>query len=141
MLDTEALRCQIMGLKPGDFKSQPKDDAFTEDIGDKDLVAWASVWNSMTEVTRRSETDSKAHIQALFRYGLSNKHTSWYYSFCRGRGNWVQDSCTWHCPVCNECNDWREWHCEKCKKCTDGVSIPCEGCGGVSDSYEFAHMG
>lgn len=93
------------------------------------------------------EKDLPEHINKLLRYGLFNDPENvgeYYYSFCRGTsrydpngsiGTWEQDSCTWHCPVCKECNDWREWHCGKCKKCTYGVSIPCEGCGGVSEMF------
>ena len=51
----------------------------------------------------------------------------YWYSFCWN--DIVQDSCTWHCEICNECRDWREWHCENCNKCTYGVSLPCQHCG------------
>jgi hypothetical protein len=51
----------------------------------------------------------------------------YWYSFCWGEV--VQDSCTWHCDVCNECRDWREWHCKRCNKCTYGVTLPCQHCG------------
>jgi len=60
----------------------------------------------------------------------------YWYSFC-----WrsvVQDSCTWHCEICNQCRDWREWHCENCDKCTYGITLPCEHCGndsGMSDWF------
>ncbi|KAI1735407.1 hypothetical protein F4680DRAFT_435768 [Xylaria scruposa] len=56
-----------------------------------------------------------------------------------GGGHWEQVSCTWHCPTCRECNDWRVWHCATCNKCTYGVSIPCSGCDGVSDTYHGSH--
>lgn len=52
---------------------------------------------------------------------------SWY-SFCSHAV--VQDSCTWHCPECGACRDWREWHCPRCDRCTYGVTMPCDNCGG-----------
>ena len=59
------------------------------------------------------------------------KNDDWYYSFCHECV--VQDNCTWHCMVCNECQDWRVWHCDRCNKCTYGQSLKCEhGCGGQS---------
>ncbi len=60
---------------------------------------------------------------------------SYWYSFC-----WdtiVEDSCTWHCEICNECRDWREWHCERCNKCTYGVTLPCEHCGAEGPMADF----
>ena len=52
---------------------------------------------------------------------------TYWYSFC-----WksvVQNSHTWHCKVCGQCQDWRVWHCENCNRCTYGTSLPCEYCG------------
>ncbi|KAI0550717.1 hypothetical protein F4679DRAFT_201800 [Xylaria curta] len=96
----------------------------------------------------------------LLRMGLLKDGCYFFFSFCRGGGgwggwgarrsrdldikleqlvlgggSWEQTDCTWHCPMCRECNDWRNWHCVTCNKCTYGVSIPCSGCGGVSSSY------
>ena len=65
--------------------------------------------------------------QLLKDYACQGCGEVYWYSFC-----WedvVQDSCTWHCEVCNECRDWREWHCERCNKCTYGVTLPCQHCG------------
>ncbi|TRX89332.1 hypothetical protein FHL15_009769 [Xylaria flabelliformis] len=39
-----------------------------------------------------------------------------------GGGRWEQVDSTWHCPICRECNDWRDWHCATCNKCTYGSS-------------------
>ncbi|KAI1145388.1 hypothetical protein F4825DRAFT_444005 [Nemania diffusa] len=79
--------------------------------------------------------------RALLRMGLiQDGMYEYFFSFCRGGGGgdwdmggfgarkwghrdtgrserpilsgvWVQTDCTWHCPTCRECNDWREWHC------------------------------
>ena len=60
-------------------------------------------------------------------YTCPGCNETYWYSFC-----WeevVQDSCSWHCEICNECRDWREWHCEQCNRCTYGVTFPCEHCG------------
>lgn len=68
----------------------------------------------------------------VLRKGLSQgDKDGHFYSFCRDV--WEEHTCTWHCPVDKECNDWREWHCGTGKKCTYGVFIPCEGCGGISE--------
>jgi hypothetical protein len=56
----------------------------------------------------------------------SGHECGYFYSFCR-RGM-EQESCTWHCRKCRQCQDWREWHCKTCNKCQYGVSIPCEKC-------------
>lgn len=127
----------LMGTPEGDMDSMPKGDAF-QDGFDLYLQEWAAAWKDM------SADNKPAHIRKLILYGLFNPcegdglpetgaWRSYYYSFCRKY--WEQDSCTWHCKVCKECNDWREWHCKECKQCTYGISIPCEGCGGVSSSY------
>lgn len=82
-----------------------------------------------------SETDMPAHKNELLERGLFEDAAGsrWFYSFCRS--GWTESHCTWHCPTCKECNDWREWHCKQCDRCTYGISIPCENCGGVSDMY------
>jgi len=51
----------------------------------------------------------------------------YWYSFCWATV--VQDSCSWHCKICGQCQDWRVWHCENCHRCTYGLSLPCEHCG------------
>ncbi|KAK4493581.1 hypothetical protein PRZ48_015248 [Zasmidium cellare] len=88
------------------------------------------------------EADMEEHYNKLLRYRLYKDYPGseagdgyWTYSFCRD--SWEEESCTWHCRVCKECNDWREWHCSTCNKCTYGVSLPCERCskrGGGFDS-------
>lgn len=72
--------------------------------------------------------DQEVPLRELLGKFLCKKcHEEYWYSFC-----WddvVQDSCSWHCEVCNRCRDWREWHCEKCNRCTYGVTTACEYCG------------
>jgi hypothetical protein len=60
-------------------------------------------------------------------YRCSKCDERYWYSFCLREV--VQDSCTWHCPKCGTCRDWREWHCPRCKRCSYGVTLPCDGCG------------
>jgi hypothetical protein len=60
---------------------------------------------------------------------------TYWYSFCYDEV--VQDSCTWHCDVCNTCRDWREWHCPRCNRCTYGVTLPCETCGNINRAMSF----
>lgn len=125
----EDLYCQLMGTEHYDLTKIPKDDAFRYDDY---LKEWKMTWVGLPLGERR------AHVQALFRYGLgvvNCNYDKYSYSFCRGA--WQEESHTWHCQVCRECNDWREWHCEKCKKCTYGISIPCGGCGGVHESWKY----
>lgn len=87
----------------------------------------------------QNEAERIAHIRALFSYGLGVEENGgggqrkYYYSFCEQR--WMQDSCTWHCRVCGECQDWTSWHCARCIECVWGTDLKCDGCGGVSDSY------
>lgn len=112
---------------------------------------WLKEWQD--EKSKIAEKDMPEHMNKLLRYGLftdPESHNGFYYSFCRGGvrydpngslGSWEQSDCTWHCPVCKECNDWREWHCGTCKKCTYGSSIPCEGCGGVSSTWHWGQKG
>jgi hypothetical protein len=74
------------------------------------------------------ECESVPLRRVLDEYSCSQCGEPYWYSFC-----WeevVQDSCTWHCPTCGECRDWREWHCPTCNRCTYGVTLPCEHCGG-----------
>lgn len=73
------------------------------------------------------ECESVPLRQLLNDYTCRKCGEVYWYSFCWG--DVVQDSCTWHCQVCNQCRDWREWHCERCNKCTYGVTLPCEHCG------------
>lgn len=135
-VDVEDLRCKLMGVRRDDITSAPMGDAFDEDC-DYKLAEWKQKW--VNGIATSDEGAKNAHIKALLRHGLVDERSMWYYSFCRGsRGNQgmlVQDSCTWHCRDCGECNDWREWHCGKCKECTYGVSIPCQGCGGVTEMH------
>lgn len=76
--------------------------------------------------------------QLLDMYECRKCGETFWYSFC-----WksvVQDSHTWHCKVCGQCQDWRVWHCENCNRCTYGTSLPCEYCGDdvevEDESYE-----
>ena len=74
----------------------------------------------------------------LKEYECQKCQETYWYSFCWDEV--VQDSCTWHCEVCRECQDWRVWHCSQCNKCTYGVTLPCEHCGRDDrhDRSEFA---
>ena len=97
---------------------------------DTELEEWARIWNGLAS---SEKLRAQVKIQALFKHALTespDSHSQFWYSFCRG--DWVQDDWTWHCRICDVCNDWREWHCGTCKKCTYGISIPCQGCGGTS---------
>ncbi|CZT20259.1 uncharacterized protein RCC_06117 [Ramularia collo-cygni] len=135
--------------KKVDFKKLEQDMLKDDDAFEYDF--WLKEWKD--EKSTLEQKDIAEHNNKLLRYGLfknPNDLSDSFYSFCRGMANfepggdlgtWEQDSCTWHCPVCKECNDWREWHCGKCKKCTYGVSIPCEGCGGVSDTWHWGQPG
>ena len=70
----------------------------------------------------------QAPLQKLINlYRCSKCDEPYWYSFCLGEV--VQNSCTWHCPKCGKCRDWREWHCPRCNRCTYGVTLPCDGCG------------
>lgn len=71
----------------------------------------------------------------LKKYECQECGEVYWYSFCWNRV--VQDSCTWHCEVCRQCQDWRVWHCEICNKCTYGISLPCEHCGNDEGLEEF----
>lgn len=142
-IDVKDLRCRLMGVGRGDMTSARIDDAFEEGF-DYELTEWKEKW--VNGISTGDDEIKKTHLQAWLRHGISDGHSMWYYSFCRWsggvQGRWVQDSCTWHCRSCGECNDWREWHCGKCKKCTYGVSIPCQGCGGVTEMRnEMAALG
>lgn len=71
----------------------------------------------------------------LKSYTCSEHQEKYWYSFCWDEV--VQDSCTWHCDICNECRDWREWHCPVCNKCTYGVTLPCEHCREAGPFSDF----
>ena len=122
--------------------SEPDGDAFCHEIGDKDLQRWKEEWLQFLSSPHRNPSKQEDLLQALLRLGLSNAeeggHREWYYSFCREV--WVEDSCTWHCRTCGECQDWREWHCGTCRKCRYGVTIPCEGCGGVAEGWSYTRQ-
>lgn len=64
----------------------------------------------------------------LAEYRCTECDDLYWYSFCSH--DVVQDTCTWHCPECGRCRDWREWHCPRCNRCTYGVTMPCEHCRG-----------
>ncbi|KAI0419491.1 hypothetical protein F5X98DRAFT_335233 [Xylaria grammica] len=126
---------------------------------DKDIREWQEKWDELETMSsgrtgnRLQLHDRRAELQrALLRMGLLQTYSyNYFFSFCRGGGrwgediadsvqlfpggSWEQETCTWHCPVCRECNDWREWHCATCNKCKYGVSLPCDGCGGVTYVY------
>ena len=70
--------------------------------------------------------------QLLKGYECEGCQETYWYSFCWDCA--AQDSHSWHCEVCKQCQDWRVWHCEGCNKCTYGVTLPCERCG---DDDEF----
>jgi len=73
------------------------------------------------------EHESVPLAELVKEYCCQECGETYWYSFC-----WddvVQDSCTWHCEICQQCRDWREWHCDNCNKCTYGVTFPCEHCG------------
>lgn len=73
------------------------------------------------------EHESVPLQKLLNDYDCQECGETFWFSFC-----WdtvAEDSHTWHCEVCNQCQDWRVWHCERCNKCTYGVSLPCEHCG------------
>lgn len=121
----------LMGIEQeATISSRPTFEPFQADYGFcPELIDWTAKWtNTSLTVDERS-----ALKQELFRFGLGENNEMWFYSFCRG--SWQQGDCTTHCPICDECNDWREWHCTVCNKCTYGVSLPCEGCGGISQTY------
>ncbi|KXS99100.1 hypothetical protein AC578_3497 [Pseudocercospora eumusae] len=125
-------RTQVDLKKLGDAMAKSIDD-----IGEDD---WIQKWQAKKETLSADQLPE--HMNELFRYGLfipKNSCIAHYFSLCRAYGNsmgtWQEDDCTWHCPVCKECHDWREWHCSNCKKCTYGVSIPCGDCGGVTGAY------
>ena len=131
---TEGLRMKLMGVDRDDMSSPPRGEVFSEGF-DSDLVQWKKRWINRTP---GDGVEKERLVQHLLRHGLGSEkdvHRAFYYSFCRD--DWVQDSCIWHCPICNECNDWRDWHCRECNKCTYGQSIPCGDCGGASESYNF----
>lgn len=91
------------------------------------FIAWRKSKSPSSDPVLEAE-----YTKELFRRGLGCSY-HWFYSFCRR--SWQEDHCTWHCPVCKECNDWLEWHCKICNECTYGLTIPCENCGGVTESY------
>ncbi|KAI1754035.1 hypothetical protein F4782DRAFT_494863 [Xylaria castorea] len=121
---------------------------------DEEIKNWQEKWDELDTMSS-DHTDNRLVLgnrrielqRELLRMGLLSGEgcTQYFFSFCRRgggwseplalMGSWEQKSCTWHCPTCRECNDWRDWHCATCRKCTYGVSIPCRGCGGVSSTY------
>lgn len=132
-VDTERLRCRLMGVRPGDNTTAPSDDVFDEFFHDE-LHEWKKQW-----IDASLEKQKKELVHRPLRHGLADEQRMFWYSFCRDA--WVQDDCTWHCVDCGECNDWCEWHCVKCRKCTYGVSLPCEGCGGVTGTRAYLAEG
>ncbi|KAI0861717.1 hypothetical protein F4860DRAFT_524055 [Xylaria cubensis] len=141
---------------------------FNEDIKDwQEKWNEFEEMSSVRTFDRLLLSNRKVELQRmLLRMGLLRSEDCYYFfSFCRGGGGswggwgargsrdldveleqldlgggrWEQMDCTWHCPICRECNDWRDWHCATCNKCTYGVSIPCSGCGGVSSMYHGCH--
>jgi hypothetical protein len=75
--------------------------------------------------------------QLLGEYECRKCGETFWYSFCWT--NVVQDSHTWHCKICGQCQDWLVWHCENCNRCTYGLSFPCERCGDESDEADQSH--
>ena len=91
-----------------------------------------SYWDK--NITDACEHSHKFQDLLLRNYDCPHDCGLLFYSFCRN--DIEQDNCTWHCEICNDCQDWRVWHCEDCNKCTYGVSLPCEhGCGKYSELY------
>lgn len=67
-------------------------------------------------------------LQKLLKeYACQECGEEYWYSFCWNRVE--QDSLTWHCEICGQCQDWRVWHCENCNRCSYGLTLPCEHCG------------
>lgn len=111
-----------------------------------DTLADDDEFNEWLEEWKEIEPDEKlAHTQELFRMVLSDKVSTYYYSFCND--NIAEEDSDWHCRTCKTCHDWRVWHCQDCHQCmylrsyedinymnfilgTYGVTLPCERCGG-----------
>jgi hypothetical protein len=123
----------LFSVNEGDLNAEPTPDVFKHDDYDKNLFQLGKDWArpGVTEEERSSLL--KVLFRAAFGVDPEKGYKEYFYSFCRD--SWQQDSCTSHCEICGECNDWREWHCKVCNVCTYGVSLPCEGCGGVSETY------
>jgi len=129
----ETFRSMLFGVKNGDLNAKPKDDMFLDDFYDQDLFQLGQNWIKPGVTEEERMLLLKALFISAFGEDPAKGYKAWFYSFCRK--SWQQDSCTSHCEICGECNDWREWHCKVCNACTYGVSLPCEGCGGVSETY------
>ncbi|KAG4080326.1 hypothetical protein HA402_010818 [Bradysia odoriphaga] len=121
-IDRNALRDQIMASG-----------SYSNVFYDSDIQEWTDKWNEIKEAGSTDEV--LAHTQKYFRMMLSDglSLSQYYYSFCYE--DVQQDNCTWHCVICQTCEDWRYWHCRRCNKCTYGISIKCDGCGGTSSLY------
>lgn len=79
------------------------------------------------------EEDMEIVTRALSDKGLHHM----YYSFCGAREGLEQSTCSWHCRLCGECEDWRVWHCKGCNTCKYGASTsPCDKC----NPEEYASM-
>ncbi|KAK7055959.1 hypothetical protein R3P38DRAFT_2849843 [Favolaschia claudopus] len=101
------------------------------DDGRRRAVSEDYLWASKDDAAKGVNYASLSADEQLALKRRSLKHwfddsSYYFYSFCRG--SLEQMDCTWHCTVCNECNDWREWHCKLCNKCTYGQSFPCTNC-------------
>lgn len=86
------------------------------------------------------EEDMEVVTRALSDKGLQRGdvyYTDLYYSFCGAREGLEQSTCSWHCRLCGECEDWRVWHCKGCNTCKYGASTsPCDKC----NPEEYASM-
>lgn len=146
-IDFEDLRCTLMGAGSASYFTLPEDPVFDSELADY-LEEWKTTWL----LGFRAPAEKKAHVQALFRYGLGDDGVTcdepperrevfyygerrdekrWFYSFCRKA--WKQRDQVWHCRECGKCRGNNTWHCEKCKKCIRGLNMPCNGCEGVSN--------
>lgn len=114
-----------------------------DDIFQEDMDRW--LWEWSRKKASLPAADVPEHVNKMLRRALlrdGDGFPEFVWSFCRDYnydddvpGSWTQESNTWHCEVCKECQDWRDWHCAACNKCTYGLSLPCDGCGGVSHMF------
>ncbi|CAD6442920.1 cce0648c-b097-42e2-b6e1-e502cac62b8c [Sclerotinia trifoliorum] len=122
----EELRSTIMGVDEKKYYDKPEGSIFY-DGSDEEIQELGKTW-----LKAKTEAERKPIRMALFKKAFLEDGVH-FFSFCSGA--WEESRSTDHCPICDECNDWRDWHCIDCGKCQFGISMPCEGCDGVSNGY------
>jgi hypothetical protein len=92
-------------------------------------------WRNTLSTLKEGSGERAAHMQWLFRLGLSlQEGDSRFYSFCNKQ--WTSQDTHRHCAACKRCCSVdTSWHCGVCRQCRhEGLNRTCYRCGGRSST-------